>query len=256
MVKFDIFHRGQGFGEKGLRCFESLFLHHPDYSSLRVFGCLCFPNITATTKHKLEPRSLPCVYLGPSDDHKGSRCYDPSSGRVLISRHVTFDENVFPYATISSLTSTTPPSITNPTQRPLLYQPIAHPPSPPTEPTDTSPHDPCPTPVTPPTPAVAEFSARADSTLPPTPATTEISSVSPAAATYDPDLSSGSSPVALSDAPIPPNAVSVEIPHNDHVMRTRGKRGFHLPVRRLNLSATTTISPIPTTYKRALLDPL
>ena len=82
---------------------------------------------------------------------------------------------------------------------------------------------------------------------------TEISSVSPAAATYDPDISSTSSPVALSDAPIPPNVVSVEIPHNDHVMRTRGKRGFHLPI---NLSATTTISPIPTTYKRALLDPL
>jgi histone deacetylase 1/2 len=39
-------------------------------------------------------------------------------------------------------------------------------------------------------------------------------------------------------------------------MCTRGKRGFHLPQRRLNLTATTPISPIPSTYKRALLDPV
>ena len=39
-------------------------------------------------------------------------------------------------------------------------------------------------------------------------------------------------------------------------MCIRGKRGFHLPTRRLNLTAVPTISPIPTSYKRALLDPL
>ena len=39
-------------------------------------------------------------------------------------------------------------------------------------------------------------------------------------------------------------------------MCTRGKRGFLLPTKRLNLTATPTISPIPTSYKRALLDPL
>jgi hypothetical protein len=53
-----------------------------------------------------------------------------------------------------------------------------------------------------------------------------------------------------SPPPIPPHAVPIPIPQNDHVMCTRGKRGFHIPRRRLNLSATpTTISPIPTTYK-------
>jgi len=51
---------------------------------------------------------LPCIYLGPSDDHKGSRCFDPPSGRVLISRHVTFDENTFPFSTIQSPTVPTP----------------------------------------------------------------------------------------------------------------------------------------------------
>jgi hypothetical protein len=39
-------------------------------------------------------------------------------------------------------------------------------------------------------------------------------------------------------------------------MCTRGKKGFHVPRRFLNLNATPNISPIPTSYKRALLDPL
>ena len=33
----------------------------PDYS-LRVFGCLCYPNLSATTRHKLSPRSMACVF--------------------------------------------------------------------------------------------------------------------------------------------------------------------------------------------------
>jgi hypothetical protein len=30
---------------------------HPDYSSLCVFGCLCYPNIASTMPHTLAPRS-------------------------------------------------------------------------------------------------------------------------------------------------------------------------------------------------------
>lgn len=36
-------------------------------------------------------------------------------------------------------------------------------------------------------------------------------------------------------------------------MQTRAKRGFSIPQRRWNLNATT-ISPLPTSYKSALLD--
>ncbi|RLN40513.1 hypothetical protein C2845_PM01G16250 [Panicum miliaceum] len=66
----------------------------PDYSHLRVFRCLCFPNTTATTPHKLAPRSAPCVLLGNPDNTKGYRCYDPVTRRVLTSRHVVFDARV------------------------------------------------------------------------------------------------------------------------------------------------------------------
>jgi hypothetical protein len=74
----------------------------PDYSHLRVFGCRCYPNTTATTLHKLATHSLPCIFIGYLADSKGYRCYDPESRRVLTSRHVHFDESCFPFRLLSS----------------------------------------------------------------------------------------------------------------------------------------------------------
>ena len=82
--------------------YKSLFLASPPYDSLRTFGCLCFPNLSATTPHKLSPRSLPCVFLGHSESHKGYRFFDLQNSRVILSRHVTFDETVFPFHSHSS----------------------------------------------------------------------------------------------------------------------------------------------------------
>jgi histone deacetylase 1/2 len=70
----------------------------PSYDHLRVFGCLCYPNLQPTSPHKLAPRSAACVFLGYPSAHKGYRCLDLSTKRVIISRHVIFDETVFPFA--------------------------------------------------------------------------------------------------------------------------------------------------------------
>jgi hypothetical protein len=76
----------------------------PSYDHLRVFGCACYPNTSATAPHKLSPRSTRCLFLGYSPDHKGYRCLDLTSHRIITSRHIVFDEDVFP------LTGSTPPT--------------------------------------------------------------------------------------------------------------------------------------------------
>jgi hypothetical protein len=69
-----------------------------DYSILRVFGCLCYPNLSAMTPHKLSPRSAACVFLGYPPSQKGYRCLDLSTRKIIISRHVVFDETHFLFA--------------------------------------------------------------------------------------------------------------------------------------------------------------
>jgi hypothetical protein len=76
----------------------TLFGASPSYGYLWVFGCLCYPNLSATAAHKLAPRSAACIFLGYSANHKGYRCLDLQSNRVLISRHVVFDETSFPFS--------------------------------------------------------------------------------------------------------------------------------------------------------------
>ena len=76
---------------------ERLLNEKPDYHSLRVFGCACWPNLRPYNTHKLQFRSKQCVFLGYSSLHKEFKCLDISSGRVYISRDVIFDENIFPF---------------------------------------------------------------------------------------------------------------------------------------------------------------
>ena len=104
----------------------ALYLRHPDYEHLRVFGCACYPNTSATQPHKLHHRSMRCIFLGYPPDFRGYRCLDPATGKVRISRHVTFDEHVFPFThphhptQYTFLDDATPPGFT-------FHRPINHP---------------------------------------------------------------------------------------------------------------------------------
>jgi hypothetical protein len=80
---------------------ERLLGATPNYESLRIFGCACWPNLRPYNKRKLSFRSVRCVFLGYSPHHKGVKCLDPSTGRVYISRDVVFDESVFPFAALN-----------------------------------------------------------------------------------------------------------------------------------------------------------
>lgn len=51
--------------------YYTLYHKHPDYGFLRIFSCLCYPFLRPFNSHKLDFRSLPCVFLGYSASHKG-----------------------------------------------------------------------------------------------------------------------------------------------------------------------------------------
>jgi histone deacetylase 1/2 len=84
---------------------ESLYHTPPSYDHLRVYGCLCYPNLSTAIPHKLAPRSPPCVFIRYPSEHKGYRCYHIPTKRVYTSRHVTFDEEIFPFSDGSSTRS-------------------------------------------------------------------------------------------------------------------------------------------------------
>lgn len=80
--------------------FEVLHGKKPDYSSLRTFGCSCFPTLRDYAANNFDPRSLHCVFLGYNEKFKGYRCFYPLTGTVYISRHVIFDEMSFPFGNL------------------------------------------------------------------------------------------------------------------------------------------------------------
>ncbi|KAJ3701350.1 hypothetical protein LUZ61_005055 [Rhynchospora tenuis] len=116
--------------------FEKLFHTAPDYQFLHTLGCECFPLLRPYNQHKLQPRSESCVFMGYSALHKGYKCLHIPSQRTYISRHVKFNETVFPFSKIVPANSTkTAPTTT----APLTIIPI------PVTPQTPPPHKPTPT---------------------------------------------------------------------------------------------------------------
>ena len=89
--------------------YETLFHRKHGYCFLKVFGCLCYPNLRPYASNKLSTRSERCVFLGYSSSHKGYRCLSIATGKLYISHDVIFNENTFPYSlhTLSELTKST-----------------------------------------------------------------------------------------------------------------------------------------------------
>ena len=87
--------------------YTKLFSKTPSYTHLRTFGCLCYPNINHSHTPKLSPRSSACIFLGYPLNHKGYRCFDLTTKKIIISRHVNFDETCFPYPSSKTVKSPT-----------------------------------------------------------------------------------------------------------------------------------------------------
>jgi len=86
---------------QGTSPYKLLFGVSPDYTFLRVFGCICYPYLGDYVTNKLQPRSLQCVFVGYNDRNHGYRCFHPPTGRLYVSRHVIFHGDQLYYAVVS-----------------------------------------------------------------------------------------------------------------------------------------------------------
>ncbi|KAM1806086.1 hypothetical protein ACFX11_029271 [Malus domestica] len=200
---------------------EKLFQAPPKYHNLKAFGCACYPWLQPYSSHKLDTKSKLCVFLGYSLHHSGYRCFDPVANKLYVSRHVTFDEHLFPFKTGmfsgSPLSSDASPTSTVPAHIPLTI-PVSSSPS-------------------------AVQLAHPDSVLKPS-----ASSPSAASSSHIPcPIPAGSSPT-----PTP-------TPLNLHPMITKAKAGIHKPkvftATKHSLPASvdsiTCLPPTPTTFLQA-----
>ncbi|GJT08977.1 ribonuclease H-like domain-containing protein [Tanacetum coccineum] len=214
--------------------FIKLYNQTPTFEHLRVFGCLCYPHVDVS--HKLEPRSTPCIFLGYPANHRGYRCLDLASNKIIISRHVRFDEDIFPFGNVTSSNKPTYdfllPPIQSRTNVPTTPPITPHPTTPPTSP---------PQPDTPPFNNSTPISPQPDT--PPSHSSTPI----PNLAQTQPHAQT-----VHSHTPIPINNSSQTM--STHPMVTRAKAGIFKPLERMNCHVTTT-SPLPRSHVHALRDP-
>lgn len=74
--------------------YEALMAKTPDYSGLKVFGCLAYMSTSSKNRHKFQPPSKPCVFIGYPAGYKGYKLLDLETNKIHISRNVIFHDDI------------------------------------------------------------------------------------------------------------------------------------------------------------------
>ena len=78
--------------------YELLHKEPPEFSMLKVFGCLCYASTHVDHRHKFDPRSRRGVFLGFQNGTKGYVILDLDTNEIFVSRHVVFHETLMPFS--------------------------------------------------------------------------------------------------------------------------------------------------------------
>ena len=82
---------------KGKTPHEVLFGKKPDYTHLKVFGCLCFVSTLNKDRKKFMQRAQKGVFIDYYPGKKGYKVYNLETKNVIVSKDVVFYEHHFPY---------------------------------------------------------------------------------------------------------------------------------------------------------------
>jgi hypothetical protein len=72
--------------------FEMLYGRKPDLLELRIPGCIAYAIVPAEKRSKMDMHASRARYLGPEALNQ-HRLYEESSGRVIFTRDIVFDED-------------------------------------------------------------------------------------------------------------------------------------------------------------------
>ncbi|KAM2656151.1 hypothetical protein EV1_011694 [Malus domestica] len=78
--------------------YKCLFGRPPQISHLKIFGCACYPLFKPYNTTKLQPKTTQCVFIGYAGQYKGYLCLNLLTNKIMVSRHVLFDEFDFPFS--------------------------------------------------------------------------------------------------------------------------------------------------------------
>lgn len=70
---------------------------------LKVFGSVVYPYVKPYNDNKLQPRVVLCIFLGYANGYKSVIYYHPHTRKFIISRHVIYNEDLFPCKSSSGI---------------------------------------------------------------------------------------------------------------------------------------------------------
>ena len=71
---------------------ETFTRKKPNFSHLKVFGCIAYVHIPDELRSKLDPKAKKCVFIEYSLEQKWYQCYNPFTREIRVSRDVVFEE--------------------------------------------------------------------------------------------------------------------------------------------------------------------